>query len=293
MNPFKRTFHFIHHHPLAKRHLLKAYRRFLTWQILSRLYPKLIKWPFIENVSFYAKKQLTGITGNIYTGLHEFKDMAFLIHYLKKEDRFMDIGANVGSYTLLATGLKKCKTIAFEPVSSTFNILKKNILLNNIEDKAVCYQKCVGSNHEIVNFTFNEDTANHIEPIATKATFSVETVRVDDFLKPFNPTILKIDVEGFETEVLNGAAKTLSNKELNVIIIELNGSGGRYGYKETEIHDKLLSFSFTPYEYFPFERNLRRMDNFENLNTIYIRNIELANKRVTQSRKFKIFSEWI
>ena len=113
MNPFKRTFHFIHHHPLAKRHLLKSYYKFFVWQIKSRFTNNLIKVRFIENIYFYAKKKLTGVTGNIYTGLHEFSDMSFLIHYLNEEDKFMDIGANVGTYSLLASGIKKCETLSF------------------------------------------------------------------------------------------------------------------------------------------------------------------------------------
>ena len=44
--------------------------------------------------------------------------------------------------------------------------------------------------------------------------------------------MLKIDVEGFETEVINGGNKIITNKELKTIIIELNGSGGRDGYHE-------------------------------------------------------------
>ena len=100
----KRTFGFILSHKLAKRHKYSAFFKFFRWQIIASFSKKLIVVPFIENTKFWARKKLTGITGNIYTGLHEFEDMAFLIHLLRNEDVFFDVGANVGSYTILASG---------------------------------------------------------------------------------------------------------------------------------------------------------------------------------------------
>ncbi len=62
----------------------------------------------------------------------------------------------------------------------------------------------------------------------------------------FVPICIKIDVEGFETEAINGAEKLLNNPELQVIIIELIGSGTTFGYDETAIQKKLVLHGFTP-----------------------------------------------
>jgi hypothetical protein len=43
------------------------------------------------------------MSGNIYAGLHEFGDMAFVLHFLRAGDLFADVGANIGSYTVLAS----------------------------------------------------------------------------------------------------------------------------------------------------------------------------------------------
>src|SRR5476651_2134868 len=124
MNKIKRTFGFIFAHPLGKRHPVKSILRFIGWQLQSAFSPSgLIIKTFVKPVKFYARKGLTGITGNIYTGLHEFNDMAFLLHFLRPGDCFFDIGANVGSYTLLASGVCKATSIAVEPVNSTFELL--------------------------------------------------------------------------------------------------------------------------------------------------------------------------
>jgi hypothetical protein len=50
----------------------------------------------------WATSGMTGATGNLYVGLHEFEEMAFLLHFLRPGDLFADVGANVGSYTILA-----------------------------------------------------------------------------------------------------------------------------------------------------------------------------------------------
>ena len=101
-------------------------------------------------------------------------------------------------------------------------------------------------------------------------------------------TLVKIDVEGFETEVLDGMSDSLKSKNLRAIVIELNGSGGRYGYDESKIHERLISLGFAPFSYQPFERNLIRLGNHSNENTIYIRDLEFVIDRVKSSKKFKI-----
>ena len=128
MRKFRRTFGFIFNHPLAKKHLVNALFKFAFWQIQTRLQPsKFVVKPFLHDVKFYARKGLVGITGNIYTGLHEFDDMAFLLHFLRPDDSFYDVGANVGSYTLLASGICKARTIAIEASANTAVITQKKM----------------------------------------------------------------------------------------------------------------------------------------------------------------------
>jgi len=295
MNVIKRTFGFIHQHPLGKKHLVKAYSRFIYWQIKSRLNPNLHEVPFLENVKFLAKRGLTGVTGNIYTGLHEFNDMGFLLHFLRNEDTFYDVGANVGSYTLLASGVCRSKTIAFEPVPATCSILKNNIKLNRLENLVTIENKGVGSKDGELYFTNSEDTTNHIvlEKPKEQNTILVPVVNLDQYYPTSKPSLIKIDVEGFETEVLNGMDKSLKDPILKAIIIELNGSGMRYGYNEDKIHEKLIELDFKPYEYDPFTRELNIMKRYGSLNTIYARDIDYVLERVKKAKHFKIFNQLI
>lgn len=287
---------YIDHHPLAGRHKLKAYYKFISWQIHCRMTAAAIKVPFTEKTFLLVKKGMVGATGNIYTGLHEFEDMAFLLHFLNGEDLFLDIGANIGSYTILASGHTGAASIAFEPVPSTFYSLEKNIILNNLQHRVKAMQVGVGAKQERLKFTTNMDSANHVslqseegnkENIVDTAMVTVDDVVANEIC----PAMLKIDVEGFETEVLKGMTKTLENKNLKAVLIELNGCGERYGYNENDIHDLFIKSGFKPYSYDPFERKISVLETYGKFNTLYLRDIGFIKGRISSSDKINLFSE--
>jgi FkbM family methyltransferase len=277
-------------HPLNRNQKIKAISRFVKWQINTRLNPYPVIYPFTEKSKLIIQKGMTGATQNLYCGLHEYHDMMFLLHFLRKEDSFADIGANVGSYTVLASGHIGAETFAFEPVPSTFLHLGNNIAINHIEKKVTSFNVALGSKEGIIEFTSSFDTTNHVANKNDTDTISVSVETLDHILENRKiPSLLKIDVEGFETEVLMGGGKILKQSELKAIIIELNGSGKRYGYDEQHIHETLLDLGFKPYLYNPKERLLTGIDKFgTGGNTIYIRDIHFVQNRVKSAPKIKI-----
>ena len=296
INQIKQIVRFLNQHPLAKKHKLKAYSRFLNWQLSQSFFPREQIVSFLGETRLVAKKGLNGITGNIYAGLEDFSDMSFVVHFLIPGDLFADIGANAGSYTVLASGYSGAKTIAFEPVPSTFEWLKKNIELNNINNLVQTFNIGLSSQRGRISFTSNFGTVNHVvaenELSEIIHPITVDVHPLDEIVEGQKlPVLIKIDVEGFETEVLAGMHKTLKSEELKAIIIELNGSGYRYGYDEIAIHDMLGSFNFHPYHYDPFERNVSKLDHFGDHNTIYIRDVDFVKERIQKAKKIQLFSE--
>ncbi len=291
----KIIFSAINEHPLAKKHKITAYFKFFKWQLSQLLFPGPRKLKFIGNTYLLASKGMTGATGNIYCGLHEFEDMAFLLHFLRSEDTFVDVGANIGSYTILASGVCGAKTVSFEPVPETFVHLQNNIELNRLEELVSLQNEAVGGRKGKVNFTSGLDTVNHVlsgnEQSGPKV-IEVNINTLDSKLENNHTTLLvKIDVEGFETAVLNGMETTLKDKFLKAIIIELNGSGIRYGYSDKSIHDKLLANNFLPYQYDPFRRKLSVLHTYLATNTIYLRDYAFVEQRIVSAKKVSIFSE--
>src|SRR5688572_299749 len=93
---------FIWNHPLASRNKALAFWKFSAWQFRQLFMPGSVLVPFVEQSRLLVTKGMKGATGNIYNGLVEFEDMAFILHVLRPGDSFADVGANVGAYTILA-----------------------------------------------------------------------------------------------------------------------------------------------------------------------------------------------
>jgi FkbM family methyltransferase len=284
---------FITRHPLNKKNKVKAITRFARWQITTRLNPYPVIYSYTDRTKLIIQRSMTGATGNLYCGLHEFTDMGFLLHFLRKDDLFVDIGANIGSYTVLAGAHVGASVVAIEPVPATFQHLQNNIAINQINNVSAC-NFALGNQQGQISFTSTLDTMNHVATGSETNTIQVPVDTLDNILgKEKDPILLKIDVEGFETDVLNGADATLKKNQLKAIIIELNGSGTKYGYNETHIHQKLVDHGYTPYRYDPFERKLSPIADFGTHNTIYIKDIDFVQDRVKKAEKVKILDSWI
>lgn len=280
---------FIYKHPFNSENKLNGLFQYFKWQIICRLNKHPIIYPYTENSKLIMWKGLSGADINFYCGLAEFYDMGFLLHFLRSDDLFIDIGANIGSYTILASGEKKSKSISIEPIPTTFKNLTDNSLINHLQDKITALNIGIGSSKGILKFTKSLDTVNHVATEDEKETIDVKVNTLDSIISDQNPTLLKIDVEGFETEVLEGAKNTLNKKELKAIIIELNGSGERYGYDEDRIYQKLIEHGFKRFIYNPVLRELKEISTYGSHN-IFIRDEQFVKNRIENSRKIKIGS---
>lgn len=278
-------------HPLNKSNKMAAIARFLKWQVGSRLVPGEVIYKWVNDSKIVARTGETGVTGNIYCGLHEFPDMAFLLHVLRKGDLFVDIGANVGSYTVLASSAIGAKGYCFEPVPSTFDRLMTNIRLNNLEGRVVALNVALGNSRGKINFSSDQNCMNHViaDDEITESKITVNVSTLDDELKD-SPFLMKIDVEGFETPALEGAENTLRNEELCCVIMELNGSGSRYGYDESKILSLMSNYGFKTYSYNPLKREFINLEgkNLSEGNTIFIRNMQRVEERVKTAPQIEV-----
>jgi len=68
---------------------------------VRRLVSGPILYPYVGNLSYLARPGMAGIVGNIYMGLEDFEEQSFLLHLLQPGDLFVDVGANMGAYSLL------------------------------------------------------------------------------------------------------------------------------------------------------------------------------------------------
>ena len=227
---------------------------------------------------------MTGATGNIYCGLHEYQDMALVLHALRPGDLFADVGANIGSYTVLAAGAAGATCLSFEPHPATFAHLLDNVRLNDLGPMVTARNIALGASSASLSFTAGLDTVNHVlaEGEVVSDAIHVPVEPLDSVLSGAALTVMKIDVEGFETEVLNGGSEAFQSSSLIAVIMELNGSGLRYGYDESYLHARMLGWGFAPASYDPVRRTVTPVQSRSAVdgNTLYVRDLDALRDRV-------------
>lgn len=152
---------------------------------------------------------------------------------------FWDIGANIGLYSIYAAiKHKNIQVISFEPSVNNLRILSRNISINNLEEKIIINQFPLTNKKNkyllMRDNTFIEGSAlsvfgenfNHSgKRMLSKNQYKIYGTTIDYLLNnkilDF-PNYIKIDVDGLEHIILNGAKKSLINKKIKSISIEIN-----------------------------------------------------------------------
>lgn len=279
---------FVWNHPLNAHGKFAALWRVLRWQIASRLMPGPIALPFVEDSWLFARRGMTGATGNWYCGLHEVHEMAFVLHLLRPDEHFVDVGANVGSYTILGGGGAKARVTTVEPIPQTFAHLRRNVALNGLLDRVRCCQVGLSDKPGTLRFSSGLDTVNHVliegEDLPC---VDVPVMRLDDLVSEDAPVLMKIDVEGHELSVLRGAPKILDDQRLLAVIMETNGSGAHYGVSDDELIAVMRKHGFAPFGYDPLARRLVGVSIVSG-NTVFVRNRAAVELRVKAAPRFAL-----
>lgn len=284
------TLRFFWHHPLSREHPLAAFERFARWQFTSRLGfgPSVV--PFVEDAHLIVSRGMTGATGNVYVGLHEYDDMAFLLHVLRPHDLFVDIGANIGTYTILAAKVVGASTIAVEPLPATFTHLENNIHYNRVGHLVEARNVGLAGERGNLRFSADLDTMNHIVDASYSGpTVNVDVLPLDDLLRERSPFAMKIDVEGFERQVLAGGEQTLGASSLQAIIIEVNDYQHRYDRTGKTALGILRDAGFGSYTYDARARRITPSTGHSPYgNYVFVRDAAIVQERVTSARMYRV-----
>ncbi len=277
-------------HPLTRRRRLLAFVRVLAWQLRSRLQSS-VDLAFVNAARLRVSRGMTGLTGNVYTGLHEFESMGFLLHLLRRDELFVDIGANAGSYTVLAGAALGCRVIAIEPSTSALEALRANVELNAMADRVDVHAVIVADTPGTLPFTCRFGAANHVatadDPIDDVLSLPVQTL--DAIIGRRLPVLIKLDVEGYELKVLRGASSTLATPQLCALIVEINGSDQRYQLQAKDLVLLLRCQGFEGYAYDPVRRALTHVDPLlADGNVIFIRDRAEVERRLVAAPAFHL-----
>ena len=172
------------------------------------------------------------------------------------EEVLVDIGANVGMYSVWAAKTRGTRVFAFEPESQNFALLNKNIVVNSLSGKVTAY--CLALSDETgfallhlsgflpggSGHTYGAELDHNLRPRSGPYAQGCASTTLDrlvaDGTLPM-PTHIKIDVDGLEHKVVAGCRATLRDPRLKSIVVEINS-----GLEEhRKIVDELASLGFT------------------------------------------------
>jgi FkbM family methyltransferase len=286
------TLRSIARHPLHRGAPMHAMADFCLAQVAVRRIPGEVCVEFPNNTRLLIPPFMKGAAHFITPGLCEFDEMGFVLHFIRPNELFVDIGANVGAYTVLASAVRAARSISFEPSPSTFHYLLKNVALNEIGDRVRAVNAALGKSKGEIRLTQNLGTENFVCPNAQGGDGVIVPLRrLDDEIRNEPPMLIKVDVEGFEADVFAGAMNTLCSSSLTAMVIERSGLGARYGYDEAALHADIRQLGFVPCAYAPMKRALLRIADDAVGNIIYVKDFDGAQKRLRESEpvQFRTF----
>lgn len=237
----------------------KVYLPYIFWKLLlqSGLIREIKKNLFTgRQIKFKIQKQdeciYAMISSCLLFGSLELKLTNYLIKNLKPSDIFYDIGANYGFYTYLA--LEFCQEVhSFEPLPDVFENLKlnlekePNVFLNNValSDKNGIMKfypgKSISGRSTLREEFVVMDSERFLEPI------KVRSITLDNYFKLHTPpTLIKMDVEGAESLVIEGGKDFFKNNS-PIITMEV-WLKDKNREISMEAVNKLLSFGYLPYK---------------------------------------------
>jgi len=129
----------------------------------------------------------------------------------------IDIGANIGYYSLLLAQRAK-KVYAFEPEKNNLKILRKNLGINKIKNVEVVAAAVGDKNEKALLYKSGDNFGDH-RLWGKGQTEKVDTVRLDDFIKEKKVDLIKIDTQGWEPAVIEGAKKIIE-RDKPIIFLE-------------------------------------------------------------------------
>lgn len=236
-----------------------------------------------------------------YEEFLEHKERAFINRFLQRGDVFVDVGAHIGWYTLIAARRvgKSGRVYAFEPSEKSCNRLRENISNNHLENTS-CFRLALSDGNTHLPIKIPQDgydawtSFGHpselkiIKNVKNIRNETVETIRWDDFSARHNLTgevsMMKIDVEGWETRVLAGGSKTFCREDAPVLLIEFadvirkscDSSSG-------ELYQALEKLGYKMFVYEPLKKKLVHdplRESYPHLNLIAIKNLDRASAKL-------------
>lgn len=236
-----------------------------------------LKPDFIITKKYNHKMFLDKIDSLYLSVYNDWDDFAttLLEKEIKKGSIVLDLGANIGFYTLVLARLvgEKGKVYAFEADSTNFEILKKNVEANRYNNIILVNKAVLDKNDKIKFYVDERNTAGNSVYGGDKTEYKeIEAIKLDDYFnKNRKIDFVKIDIEGSEFRAMKGMSKLLKENKKIKLMTEfypklLNGIGEENNLLPVDYLEFLRNLGFELYDINEKSRKLVRFSNKEILN---------------------------
>lgn len=229
-------------------------KRIIDW-FRKRLLTEVIIDDFLEDFKLilYPSKSIGQWKYLINYRSHDQENFEFLTNIVKPGNNIIDIGANIGFYTLFFKKLVGIKgaVVSIEPFKDTFDHLIENLKINNINTDYAFNLALSDKEEKLQIFEHKENDGKNslIQDPNNSPKYQIVTKKFDDFFQEKlvqlgidKVTLIKIDVEGWEIHVLQGAQKYL---EINSPLLMIEFNGEKYFDKSLEVFKFLNNIGYS------------------------------------------------
>ena len=211
----------------------------------------------VQGSKLYVESRDTGLTPFLLEwGVYEKYETELFKKIIKKNMVVVDIGANIGYYTLLAARCvgEEGKVFAFEPDPHNFSLLCKNVAVNGYENVFPIPKAVFNKSRKMKLFLDKSNLGGHSlsEANVNKSDYVItDTISLDDYFKniDFKIHLIKMDVQGSEMRVLEGMANIIRQNDNLKIITEFWPLGIQNSGSSPKLFlNRLLEYGFTLYQ---------------------------------------------
>ena len=279
---------YLFNNPYNKKYPLFALKRFIEWKIIKFLKLSNYKKKVWGNKLVYLQHDSFQSMWLMYNWMVDWEEFNLIKRFVTKNNLCIDVGANMGYYTIWFSKFSK-NIYSFEPDLLNYDRLQENLKINSLQNSVKTFDVAVAEKDGSLFFTKNLDIRNHILLNNNHEGVKILCRRLDSILlenKITGISYLKIDVEGFELDVLKGLGDYFINYKVDIIQIEINSAMKNSAYSLNEFLSFISSNKYKLYSYNVF-LNVMECQNFsiDRENYFLISRIDKINEQLKMGGK--------
>jgi FkbM family methyltransferase len=256
------TIRWIWKHPGNQGARFRALGRFAYWGARRRIKRKPLVFTAFDGMSMHLYPDSMSARRVYYTKIPDYEEMLFLCAVLRPGDTFLDVGANVGIYTLLAASIlgRDAHVLAIEPNRKARSKLLEHLTANRLQNVRV-YAVAIGCREGWARMSSDLGPMNHVCDSLTQEPRPqgpdwLRMMTLDSICSDVNPFIGKMDIEGYELEALRGAQQLINRRRPAAWVLEVNRCARRYDWDESTLEEWIHDNGGILSSYDPLRRRL-------------------------------------